>query len=311
MEARWVMGTSSFFLGEFAVARQHWEHGIALYDPRQHAHHTVLFGVDLGVFCRSLLSHALWHLGYPEQALQQSHTALDLAQELSHPFSLAVALDYAAMLHQFRREAAAARERAEAAMALCTEHGFAYYLAWATFIRGWAVMAQDRGTEGLEQMRQGLADLQATGGGLRLPYYLALLAEACGDVGQSDDGLTLLAEALAQTHSKGEYWRQAELYLLQGELLLQPGTGQQGQGNKQQEVEAEKSFRHALAMAQQQQAKSLELQAAVHLSQLWQQQGKHAAAREMLAAVYGWFTEGFDTPDLQDAQALLAALHAC
>ena len=162
----------------------------------------LLFGVDLGVFLLSWLPHALWHLGYPEQALQRSHEALTLAQELSHPYSLAFALDYTAMLHQFRREAHAARERAEAAMALCTEHGFAYYLAWAMIIRGWALTEQGQHVEGLAQMRQGLADLRATGAEIRLPYYLALLAEACSKAGQIEEGMTLLAEALAQARRK-------------------------------------------------------------------------------------------------------------
>src|SRR5205807_7205850 len=145
---------------------------------------------------------------------------------LEEYYSLALALDYTAMLHQFRREAPAAREQAEAAMALCTEHGFAYYLAWAMIIRGWALTEQGQQEEGLAQMRQGLAALRATRGEARLPYYLALMAEVCGKAGQVEAGLTLLAEALAQTHKKAERWREAELYRLQGELLLQASTSQ-------------------------------------------------------------------------------------
>jgi predicted ATPase len=239
------------------------------------------------------MPHALWHLGYPDQALTRSQEALILAQEL--------ALDYAAMLHQFRHEVHASRERAEAAMALCTEHGFAYYLAWAMIIRGWALTAQRQQEEGLAQMRQGLADLQTTGGESRLPYYLALLAEAHGKAGQAAAGLTLLAEALAQAHKKAERWREAELYRLQGELLLQASTGQKS-------LEAEEHFRQALNLARHQQAKSLELRAAMSLSRLWQQQGKRDAARELLAPTYDWFTEGFDAADLQEAKALLDIL---
>src|SRR5882724_6955387 len=156
-----------------------------------------------------------------------SREALTLAQELSHPFSLAVALDYVAMLHQLRRERSAVHERAEAAIALCAEQGFAYYLAWGTTMQGWAQVAPGQDEEGMAQIRRGLAALRATGAALRLPYYLALLAEACGQTGRAAEGLTLLAEALAQAHNTGESWTEAELHRLKGELLLaQEGTRQ-------------------------------------------------------------------------------------
>jgi transcriptional regulator with AAA-type ATPase domain/predicted ATPase len=296
----WVVGGNWFTLGKFAPAREHLAQGITLYDPQQHRHYAVLFGMDPGVFLRSKVSHALWHLGYPDQALSMSYEALTLAQELSHPFSLAVALDYTAMLHQFRREEHAARERAEAAIALCTEHEFAYYLAWATIIRGWALTTQGQGEEGLGQMCQGLADLRTTGGEIQRPYYLALLAEAHGKAGQAKTGLALLAQALAQAHNTGEHWWEAELYRLQGELLLRvPADKHTG---------AETCFHQALDIARCQSTKALELRAAISLSRLWQQQGKRAAARELLAEIYGWFTEGLDTVDLQKAKALLEAL---
>ena len=182
-------------LGEYAPAREHLEQSLALYDPQQHHAHTVLFGWDLGVFGRAWAPHTLWHLGYPDQALAMSREAVALAQELSHPFSLAVALDYAAMFHQFRREPHAVYEQAEAAIALCTEQGFAYYLAWGTTMQGWAQVAQGQHEVGLAQIRRGLAALRATGAALRLPYYLALLAEACGQTGQAAEGLALLTEA--------------------------------------------------------------------------------------------------------------------
>jgi len=194
-----ILGGVWLFLGEHPPARAHLEQSLMLYDPQQHHAHTGLFGWNLGVFDRVLGSHALWHLGYPDQALVMSHEGLALAQQLSHPFSLAVALDYAAMLHQFRREGSAVYGRAEAALALCTEQGFTYYLAWATFMQGWARVAQGQGEEGIGQMRWGLDALRATGAALRLPYYLARLAEACGHTGHATEGLVLLAEALAQS----------------------------------------------------------------------------------------------------------------
>ncbi len=212
----------------------------------------------------------------------------------------AVALDYTAMFYQFRREPRAVHEQAAVAIALCTEQRFAYYLAWGTTMQGWVQVAQGQDEEGLAQMRHGLAALRATGASLRLPYYLALLAEACGRTGQAAEGLTLLAEALAQVHNTGEAWMEAELHRLKGELLLSLSTDHQ--------AEAEGCLRQALAVASRQQAKMLELRVATRLGRLWQQQSKRAEARELLASIYGWFTEGFDTANLQEARALLVAL---
>jgi predicted ATPase len=242
----------------------------------------------------------LWALGYPDQALAMSREALTLAQELAHPFTLAIALAYAAILHQLRGEPHAVHIQAEAAIALCTEQQFAYYLAWGMTMQGWAQVAQGQDAEGMAQMRHGLAALRTTGAALRLPYYLALLAEACGRTGQAPEGLTLLAEALAQAHTTGEAWAEAELHRLKGELLLSWSTDHQG--------EAEGCLRQALAVSRHQEAKSWELRAATSLSRLWQQQGKRAEAHELLAPIHGWFTEGFDTADLHEAKALLEEL---
>jgi predicted ATPase len=207
------------------------------------------------------------------------------------------------MLQQFRREPQAVYEQAETAIALCTEQGFAYYLAWGTTMQGWARVAQGQDEAGLVQMRRGLAALRATGAALRLPYYLALLAEACGQTGQAAEGLALLAEALALVDTTGERWWEAELQRLQGELLLHAECGVQNA-----ELVAEESFQQALAVARRQYARSLELRAAMSLSRLWQRQGKRIEAHQLLAEIYNWFTEGFDTADLQEAKALLEAL---
>jgi predicted ATPase len=298
--AHFLLGGSWFLLGEHTAAREHMEQSLTLYDPQQHRAHTSLFGWDLGIFCRAWLPHALWHLGYPDQALAMSHEGLAHAQGLSHPFTLAAVLDYGAMFYQFRREPRTVHEQAEAAIVLCTEQRFAYYLAWGTTMQGWAQVSQGQDEEGLAQMRHGLAALRATGAALRLPYYLALLAEACGHTGQAAEGLTLLAEALAQAHKAEESWTEAELHRLKGELLLSLSADNH--------AEAEGCFHQALAVARRQQAKSLELRAATSLSRLWQQQGKRVEAHQLLAEIYGWFTEGFDTPDLQDAKALLEEL---
>ena len=168
-----------------------------------------------------------------------------------------------------------------------------------TILRGWALAAQGQREEGIAQIRWGVDAHKATGGVSGLPYWLALLAVACAQVGQREEGLSLLAEALAMTNDRGERRWEAELYRLKGELLLH---------SAEQHAEAETCFGQALDIARHQQAKSWELRAAMSLSRLWQRHGKHAEARQLLAPIYGWFTEGFDTADLREARALLEAL---
>ena len=301
LQAYHALGPTLFYLGELEQARQHSEQGIALYDPQQHRSHAFLYGGhDPGVCCRLFAAWALWLLGYPDQALQRRSEALTLAQELAHPFSLAHALCMAAVLHQFRRENQAVQEQAYAAIRLASEQGFPLWLAGATILQGWTQAEPGQSQEGMAQMRQGLAGWQATGAEYLRLYWLALLAEAYGKSGQADEGLRVLAEPLAAVQNTGERWWEAELYRLKGELLLK-----QAVPNVQ---EAETCFHQGLDIARQQQAKSLELRAAMSLSRLWQRQGKHTEADELLAPIYGWFTEGFDTADLQKAKALLAEL---
>jgi predicted ATPase len=299
-------GATLFWHGEVAPAREHLEQGIALYNRQQHHSLAFLYVTDPGVHCLGYAAGALWCLGYPDQALKRVHEALTLARELSHPNSLAVALDYTAFLHQFRREGQAAQERAEAVIALCTEQGLAPFLADGTNLRGWALAEQGQGEEGIAQIRQGLAAYQAMGVEMQRPFCLALLAEAYGRGGQTEEGLSVLAEALAAVHKRGTYIWEAELYRLKGELLRQKAKGK-GQKAKI-ESEAEECFHKAIDIARRQSAKSLELRAVTSLSRLWQKQGKKEEARQLLAEIYGWFTEGFDTADLQEAKALLDQL---
>jgi TOMM system kinase/cyclase fusion protein len=308
LEAHYTLGNTLNYLGEFAAAQAHFAQGIALYDPQRHRAHTVRYGQDPGVICRAYAGVTLWLLGYPDQALQRSHEALTLARELAHPFSLGFALAFAAWLHYFRREGQLTQERAEATMALGAEQGFGVYAAMGRIFRGWALAQQypESGArqgqveEGMAQMQQGLAAWRATGAVVFQPYGLALLAEASAQAGQHEAGLTLLAEALALTNDKGERRWEAELYRLKGELLLARSP--------EHDAEAETCFRQALDIARRQQAKSWELRAAMSLARLWQRHGKRAAAYELLVPIYGWFTEGFDTPDLQEAKALLDTL---
>jgi predicted ATPase len=239
----------------------------------------------------------LWLLGYPEQALARLHDALALAHALAHPYSLAHARCVAAWVLQVRRDMPAMYEHAEAAIALATAQEFPLWVAWGTILRGWALAIQDQGEEGMAHVRQGIAAWRATGAAMYIPYFYTMLAEVSDHLGHPEDGLQALAEAhtLVEQHEE-RYW-EAEVCRLRGVLLLRQTVPQP--------MEAETWLQRALDVARRQAAKSLELRAASSLSRLWQRQGKHAEARELLAQVYGWFTEGFDTADLLEAKALL------
>ncbi len=323
LEAHLTVGSTLFFLGEIVPARAHLEQSIALYDPQQHCSHTFLYGQDPRVTCLSVAACALWWLGYPDQALQKSREALTLAQGLSHPHSLAFALGFAAAwLHQYRREVLLTYEWAEATIRLSTEQGFAMWVNWGTTLRGWALVEQGQGQEGIAEIRQGLDTFRSMGQEMWLPYFLALLAEAYGKVGQTEEGLAVLAEALATVDKTGGHFSEAELYRLKGQLMLQsqssPRQVKTGQDKSEDtgpqpptpdpQAEVEACFLKAIDIARRQQAKSLELRAATSLARLWQQQGKKTEAHHLLSEIYGWFTEGFDTADLQDAKALLDEL---
>ncbi len=298
--AHYALGMTWFCLGALPVARQHLEEGIARDTPDQRRAPVFRIGHDPGVGCRIHAALLLWFLGYPAQALARLHEALALAHELSHPYSLARARCWAAFVSQFRRDVPAVHEQAEAAVALSTEQGFPLWAATGTILCGWALAMQGQGEEGMAQVRQGIAAYRATGAALLVPYYCTLLADVSAHLGHTEDGLQALAEAHTLVEQQEERWWEAEIHRLRGVLLLrQPGTSQ---------AEAETWFQRALDVARHQEAKSLELRAAMSLSRLWQQQGKQAEARALLAPVYGWFTEGFDTADLQEAKALLEAL---
>jgi predicted ATPase len=298
--AHYALGLTWLYLGVLPAAHQHLEEGIARYTPDQHRAPVFRIGQDPGVACRAFAAWALWVLGYPEQALGRVHEALALAHELSHPFSLAYARCWAAMVSQLRRDVLAAHEHAEAAVAFSTEQGFPYWAAWGTSVRGWALAMQGQGEAGKAQVRQGIAAFRATGAATFVPYFYTLLADAADHLGHPADGLQALAEAHTHVEQHEERWWAAEVYRLRGVLLLrQTGTPP---------AEAETCFRQALDIARRQEAKSLGLRAAMSLSRLWQQQGKQAEARALLAPIYAWFAEGFDTADLQEAKALLEVL---
>jgi predicted ATPase/class 3 adenylate cyclase len=316
LEAQIAAEETLYFRGEFVSSRAHLEQGIALYEPQQHRAHAFVYGQDPGVMGRIIGSWTLWMLGYPDQALKRSLEALHLAQELAHPNSMAFALICACRLHHFRREAQILQERAEAGIALAIEQGLPYWLALGTIWRGQALAEREQVEEGIAQIRQGFAALQATGAGFFRPYVFALLAEGYGKMGRGEEGLIVLAEALEVAHKTEERDYEVELYRLKGELTLQQCNAH---GSKLQatsprflapdpQAEAEECFQTAIGIARKRQAKSLELRAAMSLARLWQQKGKKAEARELLAEVYNWFAEGFDTKDLQEAKRLIEEL---
>jgi predicted ATPase len=318
--ARQALGTTSYFLGEFVQARAHLEEGVTLCDAGRPRSQAVLYGQDPGVICLATLARTLWALGYPDEALEKLQESLALARQLSHPFSLSFALYFAAVVYQYRREWRATQECAEALMALSTEHGFTQRAAQARILLGWTLVEQGRGAEGIAQLRESVAAYGATGADLGRSSYLALLAEAYGKGGHAEEGLTTLAEALTLVNKHRIGFNEAEIHRLKGELLLRHSAPTGGSGVEaggplalaETEplvlAEVEACFRRALDVARRQQAKSLELRAAVSLSRLWQRQAKSAQARNLLTEIYGWFTQGFDTADLQEANALLEAL---
>jgi predicted ATPase len=303
--ANWAPGLTSLYLGGFTRARAHFEQMIAFYDPRQHGSLAFLYGQDPGATSLSWAAWALWFLGYPDQALKRSKEALALAQELDHPFTLGFVLGIAGLFHHLRREGQAARECFEASTEISTEERFALFEAGATIELGWGQAEAGQVEDGIAQIRQGLAAWQAMGAGMHLTHYLGMLAEAYGKAGQVQQGLSTLAEALAFAEKTDERYYEAELYRLKGELLLMQGNVTEAEASFHQ---AESCFQHAIEVARRQQAKSWELRATVSLCHLWQEQGRMDEARQTLAEIYGWFTEGFDTPDLQVARALLEEL---
>jgi predicted ATPase len=274
--------------------------GIAQHNLQPHRAADARCGEDPGVQCYHYLTWTLWFLGYPDQARQCSHEALTLAQSLAHPATQAVALYGTARLRQFCRDVPEAHELAEATITFTSEHGNTLYLAYGMILRGWARFQQGQQEEGIEQMHQGLAAMRTAGGEVGRPTFLTLLAEAYGTMAQAGKGLSLLAEARTIMEQNGQRYADAECHRLEGELRLQQTEPDVSQ--------AESCFQQALDVARQQQAKSLELCSALSLARLWQRQDKCQAAHDLLAPVYEWFTEVFDTADLQEAKALLDEL---
>src|SRR5262245_17386453 len=300
VDGYFVMGVMANYRGDFLAARAHLEHSCRLADtvpsPLLFLHDGMVPEVPLRIW----LARVLWVLGYADQAQQRSYEAVALAQQRQHTPSLAYAELSAALLSHCCRDVAATQAHAEALIALASEQGFGVRLEQGRMLRGWALAMRADVAAGLAHLRQGLAASQSTGPELLRPHWLAALAEVYGRAGQPQAGLQVLAEAVTLIATTELRWWEAEVYRLQGELLLQLPSPAGPQ--------AEAAFLRALDVARRQEAKALELRTTCSLSRLWHQHGQQEAARDLLAPLYAWFTEGFDTPDLQEAKLLLAAL---
>ena len=294
-----IVGASLFYLGRPTAAYAHLEQAVALYVPEKHRSLALAYGYDARVVSRFYLLETLFVLGYPDQALTLCREALAEARGLS-PGSLAFALNHAGYVHYFRREREPVRELAEELVPLAKEQSFPYWLAAGTILWGWALADEGRSQTGIAALRDGIAAWRATGAELYMPYHLALLAEAEAKDGQATEALSRLAEALARATKTGEQWFDAELHRLKGGVLSSLHGGDR--------TEAEACFRRALEVARGQGARMWELRAAADLARLLAAKGERAQACDLLAPIYGWFTEGFETPDLVEARELLGTL---
>ncbi len=293
--AHYMLGMTIFHLGGLVEALKHFDAGLAIYDMDKRRSHRAL--QDPGVACLSYRAAALWLLGHPDQALEISREAIKLAERLSHPFSLAYALNIGGLVSQLCENVREVRERAEAAGAVCQDHGIPYWSAWGPILRGWAMAWQGRRDEGILLQQEGLASYNLTGARLVRTYFLTLLAESYQRSGKIEEALAIINEGLATGERTGERWFEAELHRLKGDLLLEASPDQW--------QSAQDCLDTALAVARSQRATSLELRAAMSLLPLYRKRGLLQQGRQILRDVYDQFKEGFNCADLCRAQDLL------
>jgi predicted ATPase len=297
-----------FMLGNLIAARDHIEQSIGLIDRAHGRTPEANRTLDPGVLSLGYVSWTLWVLGYPDQARARSREAAALAEGLSHAYTRVFSLHHSGILHQFLREVELVQANADLVVPLSREGGFVRCLAGGLMRRGWALAERGAPTEGIPMIQEGLSLWRQMGVELGLPLLLSHLAEAYGRAGQVDEGLAVITEALEVAHRTSERYYEAELVRLKGELWLQSLAGHPADEDNLPRVrQAEECFAQARDLAAQRQARSLELRAATSLARLWHGQGKGNDAHRLLAEVYGWFTEGFDTPDLREAKTLLDA----
>jgi predicted ATPase len=304
--AHLLHGVTAYNRGKLSTARTHLDAALGFYDPCRHNPQASSGREDPGLLCLTTLVSTLWLLGYPDQALQRLREAMSLAEQSGDPLSRAMVLGQAAVLHQRRREGQAALESAEAFLALAREQGFSFRAATGMIYRGWALAECGEVNEGITQILAGLEAVERTGAVLARPYYLALLSEVYGKAEQIEDAFQVLKKALVLAHKNDERFYEAELWRLMGVLFRK--KAKEGEHKAKIAAEAERCFRQALKVARRQKAKSLELRATMSLGRLWAAQGKGKKAHQLLGEGYRWFTEGFNTADLQEAKALLEEL---
>ncbi|HET7288191.1 MAG TPA: hypothetical protein VFI71_12000, partial [Pyrinomonadaceae bacterium] len=293
----WALETTFLHLGNFGLALDHFDKALAIYEPTQHRDDSFSYALNPGVAMPCFAAWALWFTGFPDQSLERIEEALTRARELSEPHGMAHATLFASVLYQLRRDTLMAQYYAEAVIDISREHGLALYGAMAMIMQAWSLSKYGGGREAVDQIREGLAALDATGTFLVRPHFLALLAEALSKLNENDEALVLLNEAMDLVHGKGERYYEAELYRMKGELLLKQSPENQ--------ANAEDCFRRSLQIAESQKAKTWQLRTALSLARLYRTQGKLVEARNLLAPIYDSFTEGFETDDLRDAGVLL------
>jgi class 3 adenylate cyclase/predicted ATPase len=291
-------GNNLWFVGRFASSRSHLEEVLALYDPISHRSLVHQAGYHPQLASQAILGIVLYCLGYPEQASAWSSAAIAEARSLAHPPSLASSLVLGAFPPLLGGDDSVLGERAEQLVAVTTEQGFAFWGAAGTVYRGWVKVKNGDVAEGISLLRSGSSAYRATGAETAVPYFLALLARACKIAGQVQEAVTRLDDALQIVERTGERWFAAELNRHKGQLLLRQGHTEA----------AEELYCKALSIAREQEAKLWQLRAAASLARLRRDQARPDEARDLLAPVYGWFTEGFDTADLKEAKALLDEL---
>ena len=299
-EADHFAGLISFHLGEFQSGRERLKKSADVGECRGR-YHSEVYGINMSVFCRAYISHCDWHLGYPVRSLKVAEEGLALARNISHPFSTVLALNYLGMLHQFRREPRDALKAAAEAHDICAEYRFDYYRAWSSLVRAWAMAECGQLEEGLAAYDAALEDFRRTNAGLRISHHLGLLAELHRKAGKLTLGLRIIDEALAIADANSENWCSAELHRERGELLLLAAR-------EDAENQADYEFETAIETAAAQRAKLPELRASLARARLQVALGRREKARDILAPIYGWFSEGLETHDLEEARMLLADL---
>ncbi len=300
MEAHRSLGLTQVFMGEFEKARAHNDAGFALYDVEKHHDHAFVYGADPGMIFLTMGSWTLWNLGYPDLALKRTHQALELTEKRQHTYSRAFAVSVNANTLYNCGDWDACERLSDEAISLSTEHGFPFWMSWGTIMKGAVTIQRGNVTEGIALIEREVKRCGQAGVGMGRPTHLAYLAAAHNLLGHHDQALKLLGEGFSIVENRQGDVYESELHRLKGMVLLSIDPGNQ--------TEAEECFRRAMDVAIRQSAISLQLRAAISLAQLCRLQGKPDEARTQLAAVYAWFTEGFETADLIAARELLSQL---